>query len=617
VLRGRIVDLSPSCRQLLEFASVLEDEFSSELLSLVTGRALADVVTDLDEARRAGIVRAGSTGDRCTFAHGLLRQAVYDGLGDALQASLHRSVARALPPSDPRHEIARALHLRSARPQCDVREFVPAALAGGRAATRVAAFDTAVTLFRDVLEVAAPVSTVACEAKLRLGEVLIAQGERAEGDRNLDDAVAIAERNSRWDLVADALLVTPRRGISSSTNDARVKAAEVERVLAHVSPADTERRAALLCWLANLLVNVDPARTGDALDEAEQLVGDTDGFGATAVRFEIELTRLRQCESRGGEPNAAATRARDLREAAADAGSLGIAATAGAFVLAARLRAGDTDWRNDEARARDFAALSGHVEVDILVDGLDAARALLTRPVPDADAISSAAERRGRRHGSITSSGLRVLQSFVVRREQGRLCELEPFLMLGADTGREGLEGLLAACRLEAGDHDGARSLVERFVDEVLPTLQRDWVHDAALALVADVCFALDLTTGVDEIRDRLTPVAGQVVVMASASLVAGRVDRYLGQLAALAGDDAAALAHFARARVLDGDSSYRLWEGWAYHDEAKVRTRAATLRGVDDQARAVRSLCRRASEAACWSGSERLAAAVEALATT
>src|SRR5262249_14089377 len=156
----------------------------------------------------------------------------------------------------------------------------------------------------------------------------------------------------------------------------------------------------------------------------------------------IELTRLRQCESRGGEPNAAAARARDLRETAAEAGSLGIAAGAGAFVLAARLRAGDSDWRDDEPRDRHFAALSENVAVDILIDGLDAARALLTRTVPEADAISRAAERRGRRHGSITAAGLRVLQSFVTRREQGRLNELESFLKLGTETGRIGLEGM-------------------------------------------------------------------------------------------------------------------------------------------------------------------------------
>jgi DNA-binding SARP family transcriptional activator len=614
VLRGRVADLSSPCRQLLEFASVLDDEFSSELLSLVTGRPVLDIAADIDEARRAGVVRVGSAGDRYTFAHGLIRQAVYDGLGEALQSSLHRTVARALPSNDPQYEMARALHLRSVLPQCDVREYVPAALAGARAATRVAAFDTAVTLLRSVLDLAAPGTTETCEAKLRLGEVLIAQGRRAEGDQHLADAVAMAERSSRWDLVADGLLVAPRRGISPSTNDARAKAAEVSRVLEHVSPADVERRAALLCWLANLLVNVEPHAAGEALDEAEGLIGAGDGATAIAARFDVELTRLRQCESRGGEPNAAAARARELREAAAASGSLGIAATAGAFVLAARLRAGDTAWRDDEQRARHFAELSGHVEVDILVDGIDAARALLTRPVPDADAISRAAERRGYRHGSITSAGLRVLQSFVIRREQLRLHEVEPFLALGHESGRVGLEGLLATCRLEAGDQAGARVLLERFVSEVLPTLQRDWVHDAAIAVAADACFELDLAAGADMMRERLAPVAGQVIVMASACLVVGRADRYLGQLAALAGDDAAALAHFARARVLDGDGPYRLWEGWAFHDEAKVRARAGAAAGADGQLRAVQSLRQRAAEAACWSGSERLTAAVGAL---
>jgi tetratricopeptide (TPR) repeat protein len=286
---------------------------------------------------------------------------------------------------------------------------------------------------------------------------------------------------------------------------------------------------------------------------------------------------------------------------------LGIAALAGLFVLISRLRAGEIAWELDDRRADELARASGHTEIEVLLDAIRAARAIAVEPIAVAEERSQAALERGTRHGVISSTGVRVLQAFVLRREQHRLHELEPLLALGAGSGRAGLHGLLAACRYEAGDRDGAVALVEQFVRDALPALQHDWVHDAALALAADVACDLELSTGAAEMYERLCPAAGQIVVMASASLVVGRTDRYLGRLALLQKDFDGAIGHFQRARELDDATGARLWAGWAAHDEAVAQLARCDATDVEH----VEGLLRTASGAARWAGSRRLAAAV------
>src|SRR6185503_16312273 len=102
-----------------------------------------------------------------------------------------------------------------------------------------------------------------------------------------------------------------------------------------------------------------------------------------------------------------------------------------------------------------------------------------------------------------------------------------------------------------------------------LPNLPRDWAHETALALAAEAAFTIGFRDGAEAMAARLAPAAGQLVVFSSAVAVFGRVDRYLGHLAFLAGDVDRAVEHCATARALDDASGCRLWAGWAACDEA------------------------------------------------
>ena len=178
--------------------------------------------------------------------------------------------------------------------------------------------------------------------------------------------------------------------------------------------------------------------------------------------------------------------------------------------------------------------------------------------------------------------------------------------------GRPGMQGLLAAFRLEAGDRDGTTALLRAFVDDDLPNLPRDWAHETALALAAEAAFTIGFRDGAQAMATQLAPAAGQLVVFSSAVAVFGRVDRYLGQLAFLAGDLDRAVEHCTTARALDDASGCRLWAGWAACDEARIRAE----RGGRGDPQAVARLVRHAVDAARYAGSRRLLAAVRAIPT-
>jgi DNA-binding CsgD family transcriptional regulator len=78
----------------LRWAAVLGLEFSVTDLAVVTGRAAGDLLSVIDTAQATGVVV--DAGARLGFRHGLIRQALYEGMPAAVRVALHGQAARAL-----------------------------------------------------------------------------------------------------------------------------------------------------------------------------------------------------------------------------------------------------------------------------------------------------------------------------------------------------------------------------------------------------------------------------------------------------------------------------------------------------------------------------------------
>jgi DNA-binding CsgD family transcriptional regulator/tetratricopeptide (TPR) repeat protein len=90
----RLGFLSEPTVSVLRMAAVLGVQFSAEHLAVLTGRPATELVAAVDEAVAAGVV--AEAGGRLVFRHGLIHQALYEGMPAGLRSALHRQAARAL-----------------------------------------------------------------------------------------------------------------------------------------------------------------------------------------------------------------------------------------------------------------------------------------------------------------------------------------------------------------------------------------------------------------------------------------------------------------------------------------------------------------------------------------
>ena len=93
-IAGRLGFLSEPTVGVLRMAAVLGVRFSAEHLSLLTGRPASELMAVVEEAMAAGVV--AEVGGRLVFRHGLIHQALYEGMPAGLRSALHRQAAQTL-----------------------------------------------------------------------------------------------------------------------------------------------------------------------------------------------------------------------------------------------------------------------------------------------------------------------------------------------------------------------------------------------------------------------------------------------------------------------------------------------------------------------------------------
>lgn len=93
-IADRLGFVSGPVREVLRAAALLGVEFAVPDLAVVSGRAVADLVPAVAEARAAGVLT--ESGNSLAFRHPLIRAALYDEMPVSVRAAWHRDAARAL-----------------------------------------------------------------------------------------------------------------------------------------------------------------------------------------------------------------------------------------------------------------------------------------------------------------------------------------------------------------------------------------------------------------------------------------------------------------------------------------------------------------------------------------
>jgi DNA-binding SARP family transcriptional activator len=558
VTTRRLARLGGPARNVLAAAAVVGQEFDFDVLEAIGPLAGDELVAVLEQAVAAAVLREdGERVGRYSFSHALMRATLYDGLSALRRARLHGRVGEALlarrgAQLDP-HLGQLAHHFALAAPVDRPDRAVDFALAAGRRADRLLAWEEAVGHYRAALrarELAGAVDDrLRCELLLALG----ASQERA-GDAAYRSTFTVAAGAARA-LSDAALLGRAALGYAGRWSQlGRVEedvAALLQEALAGLGAEDSPLRARLLARLAlELYYAGDPDRRLALAAEAVALARRLDDPAALAICLDANHYALWRPET-VHERLAVASELRRLAEAVGDPE---LELEGAGWTVVDLLELGDVAGADIQIAAASRLAAALHRPLyEWWTSLFRCAQAQLAGDFATAERLAEETLAIGRRGQAENAVHVFAQAMFNIRREQGRLGELE-----------EGVRGFIAMypavpawrCALallhsDLGREDAAREQFEALAQDGFRTLPRDAQWLIAITLLAEVCGRLGDGERAAELYELLAPYAGRNVVVGRAATCNGSASRQLGVLAATIGDWDGAEQHFGAALAM------------------------------------------------------------------
>jgi tetratricopeptide (TPR) repeat protein len=625
----RVARLSPACRLVLAAAAVAGVEFKAAVLaslvpSLGQGLAARRAVGEaLMEAGKACLVLVDDSGPgHYRFAHALIRDTLYERLAERDRLDLHKALAEALerraeqgesvPNVDLAHHFFKASSAGTAE-----KAFRYAMLAGEEALGHWA-HEEAVESFARALaaldEVAPDDGVRRCDALLALGTAQARAGENAAARESFTQAAALARRRGAAEELARAALGHPlETGVDMTAGFVDAHAADLlEEALRALGKEESPLRVRVLARLSACHRDRD-RRSSEAVEVARRL-GDPATLGTALVERYWCLWGPAWTEQR-------------------------LAIANEVVALADRLADKELAFHGHTLRATNFLQLGDRAGADHALDVQreltrdlrqpryrwnslvgDALRAFLDGDLERSERLASEALAVGQHAEAATAVRGFAGQLAMIRREQGRLAELEP--AVAAAVARQpqvtAFRCNLAWVMVELGRLDEARGHLDHLAAAKFTDLPDDGLLEFCLANLAEVAVALADRPRAERLYDLLLPYAERQLMLAGA-LALGPAARLLGGLAALLDRAEEASAHFERALVLAARMRAIPCLAWTRLDYARMlagrdgeRERA---RGLLDEARAAaheHGLVRLLEEAAKVEDDSRLSPASE-----
>ena len=217
-VRRRLLGLDRRLAQLLELASVAGDDIDVDLLASCSALAAVDVSVALDELVAVGLLTQG-TGGSLQFSHEITREVVYESIGPATVAHLHRKIGTTLAatPGGAVVDARLAHHFSHAGQDMRPHAYVHA-LRAGHHALGSGAWTRAAEHFTHAVELAdAPAERV--EAAIGLGRAWLGEERYADAATALTWGADLAEDHGLAVLAARAVLVLVGRGGRGALHD--------------------------------------------------------------------------------------------------------------------------------------------------------------------------------------------------------------------------------------------------------------------------------------------------------------------------------------------------------------------------------------------------------------
>ena len=576
VVVRRAARLGDPAVQILTLAAVAGPTFRAALLEQAADAPPGAVVDALDRAVAAGMLATTDDPDRLTFAHALIREALYARLSDARRVRLHRLVAETLEAhrAELRPDVAElAHHFFQARHLGGVEPAIRYAReAADRAAESLAWEDEARQLERalDADRLREPSDGAdRTELLLALGEALTRAGHAPA--RTVFATAAALARGRAPEQLARAAIGYGGRYYEAGVIDPKLIEL-LREALDSVRPEEGELRSRLVARLAEIMhfagsPEASLRLSGEAVALAEQL-GDDEALAAALAGRHVSLLHIAHLDER----LVVSRRLLALADAAGDPEREMQALQARVFDL---LCAGDLararqDLERLDALARELRQpLFAHFVV-----GWRGAFAQLAGRFEEAERLAGESYEMRRALGTQDAESVFAAQMFMIRRAQGRLGEILPAVVEAVERhpALAAWRAALPVAHLAAGDEPRARLELERLLDG-LDAIPRDFFWLAALTLIAEASAALRVPGAAERLYGELAPFASRWVQVGYAASD-GPVARSLGLLAAARGDVPRAAAHFEQALGLCTAAGAAAFEARARADLAPASLR-------------------------------------------
>lgn len=548
-IRRRLDPLTTPAREVVDMAAVIGRDFEVATLAAACGFAVPDVLDRLADAVGEGIVEERSPG-RFRFDHCLIRETVYADLLPAARAHAHRRVARALEAqyagSDDPPLAALAHHFYHAAVLGEAGNAVDYAVRAAERAMALAAYEEGVAHYDHALQALAlqprddrlrmRLRTGLGFARARMGDE---RGARDTFRRAVDGARAIGDVNA---LAWAAIGFASAMGLTGVVDEDGVRV--LEEALGRLPEGDGVLRAHVMAVLAHkLYFAADRERAERLATDAEAMatrLGDRLAVGNALLARHYVLWH----------PDGAEERRRLADEVVA------IAEDAGERALALESRM----WRViDALELGDIAAVDIHLDAyeRRAADGglgryvahaqlMRAMRSLLAGRLADAEQLGMRALALRPPDDMNNVAQFHAVQLFSIRREQGRLPELEPAVtaMVERHAALPIWRAGLALLHVDAGRPEAAQRALDVLAAERFADYPRDANWIPLLAIAGEVASAVGDTERAAVLLDLLAPYADRMIVLGTGVACWGSVARVLGALATTLGrwDEADAL---------------------------------------------------------------------------
>jgi class 3 adenylate cyclase/tetratricopeptide (TPR) repeat protein len=571
VIERRVERLGVQVLEVLRVAAVVGRVFDVQLLESILGDE-GTLLDHLEAAVASSLLSESSERvGQFRFAHALINQTLYDGIGATRRARIHQRVAEALEeicgddPGDRLSELA--LHWRMAAVSVDKVRAAAYALRAGQRALEGLAPAEAVKLFGDAVELTGDDdSTKRCEALIGLGEAQRQTGEGAYRETLLE-ASRIASALADAEFAARAALANSRgyTSVIGEIDEHRLEA--IDRAIELDDPPRAARRARLFALKAlELTWDPDFTRRRTLADEAIAQARVADDARTLA---EVLPAAIRSYES----VELVERRSRlvkDLVDCAAAVRDPALQALAYDLESDVEIELGEFS-RAQTARDRmlEIAEELGQPTLRWFATWHAAAAALLRGDLAIGESLVERAFAIGQEAGEPDAVMIYGAQLAFVRTYQGRGEEIIAMLEQGVSNfpaisvWRAGLASAL--CWVDRKSE--AWALLEQAASDGFERVSPDPAQSSTLALYADAAVQTGHVEAASTLHDLIEPWSDRIVW--SYSMGYGHARTYLGMLAALLGAHEKADQHLRFACEFHETNGLPLWAararlGWA-----------------------------------------------------